>query len=171
MSCVSSESGMALTANENDLAVADESCAGDNDNSVVYAVASAEVDSSATSLDAVGAYDVDLCMNFVVWSTVCSGWTDEVASVSVGGVGSMAGIGGTWIKSEVVVKVVVSGTLIATVSGCDGDVSVLASCGERCGMSAECGVMCSNVKLYRSKYVSAVLGWAPADDGVLGVSA
>lgn len=62
MSNCSSESGAALTANENDLSVSNETCPGDNDWSLVSAVNSAWVDVSAPSMDADGSHIVLLSM-------------------------------------------------------------------------------------------------------------
>lgn len=52
MSDCSSDSGAALTTNENDLPVLNETCPGDNDCSLVPAVNSACVEVPAPSIDA-----------------------------------------------------------------------------------------------------------------------
>lgn len=99
VSSCSAESGAALAANENDIAIADETKPGDNDISVVSASRSALVDSRAMSLDTDGSHIVNLYEDLMVEPAFAAYKTDVKTTVLVGDLLILAGMGGTTIKT------------------------------------------------------------------------
>lgn len=161
--------GVLFVVNENDIVLVDEFKLGDNDNFVVIVVVLIDVDVLFIVIDIDGLYSVDLCCDLQVYLIYDVFELILQVLVMVGGVGSGVGIGGMYIKLEVVVKVGCVGIEICLFNGCDSDVVCVLVQGWLFGMCIYVGQIWVVVCKYWLCYVLLELGVILVDDGVVVV--